>query len=88
MNRTRSVTIIGSLAVSGATLAMLLILPMLSPLAPAVRADVNELILAEVFYDHSSSDSGYEWVEICNTTNAAIDLSNYSIGYGGTDGIG
>jgi len=60
------------------------LLALLTPILVA-RADVNEMILAEVFYDHSSSDDTYEWVEICNTTNAAIDLSNYSIGYGGTD---
>jgi uncharacterized repeat protein (TIGR01451 family) len=85
MSRTRFVSIIGSLAVSGVALVVLLALPPLLTRTPVVRADVDELILAEVFYDHSGSDNGYEWVEICNTTNAAIDLSNYSIGYGGVD---
>ncbi len=41
------------------------------------------LILSEVFYDITSTDDGFEWVEILNDTAAAIDLSTYKLGYGG-----
>ena len=44
-----------------------------------------ELILTEILYDVSSGDDGYEWVELYNFGNSPIDLSNYSLGYGGSD---
>ncbi len=45
------------------------------------------VILSEVFYDPSGSDSGYEWVELYNAGTAAVDLSGYSLGNGGTSYI-
>ena len=42
------------------------------------------LILSEVFYDRSSTDGGYEWVELYNSGSVTIDLASFSLGYGGT----
>jgi hypothetical protein len=50
-----------------------------------VAGSLSGLVIAQVFYDHSSSDDGYEWVQLYNGTAASVDLSGYSIGYGGTD---
>lgn len=45
-----------------------------------------DLLLSEVFYDHSGADSGFEWVEIANTgTSGTIDLTGYILAWGGTD---
>ena len=44
----------------------------------------GEIVLSEVLYDVQGSDNGFEWVEIFNDGDAPIDLSSYSIGYGGT----
>ena len=44
-----------------------------------------DLILSEVFYDHSGGDDGYEWVEIVNTSTNSVDLSGYILAWGGTD---
>lgn len=45
-----------------------------------------DLLLSEVFYDHSGADSGFEWVEITNTgTTGTIDLTGYILAWGGTD---
>ena len=43
------------------------------------------LLLTEVYYDHPGDDAGYEWVKIYNGTGGTVDLSEYSIGTGGTD---
>ncbi|MGB0589204.1 MAG: amidohydrolase family protein [Myxococcota bacterium] len=43
------------------------------------------LLLSEVLYDVSGSDSGYEWVKLYNGTAEDIDLNGWSLGYGGTD---
>ncbi len=45
----------------------------------------ESLVIAEVFYNHSGGDDGLEWVKLYNGTDAAIDLSAYSLGNGGTD---
>ena len=42
------------------------------------------LILSEVFYDATSSDNGFEWVELYNSGTQTIDLSVFSLGNGGT----
>ncbi len=45
-----------------------------------------ELYLSEVFYNHSGSDSPYEWIEITNTgSSGTIDLTGYILAWGGTD---
>lgn len=47
------------------------------------------LVICEVYYDHSDAstdeDNGYEWVKLYNGTSSPIDLSGYSLGYGGSD---
>ena len=45
----------------------------------------GDLLLSEVMYDPSSSDGGFEWVELANVSNRTIDLSSASLGMGGTD---
>ncbi len=45
----------------------------------------NGVFLTEIYYDHPSTDSGYEWVELYNTSLASIDLSSYCLGNGGTN---
>lgn len=42
------------------------------------------LVIAEVYYDNPGGDTGLEWVKLFNGTGADIDLSGYSLGYGGT----
>ena len=42
------------------------------------------VLLSEVLYDVSSSDDGFEWVELYNSGQSAVDLSGYCIGGGGT----
>jgi large repetitive protein len=43
------------------------------------------MLLVEVLYDSKSGDDKKEWVKIYNGTGTEVDLSNYSIGYGGSD---
>ncbi|BCX47823.1 endonuclease [Haloferula helveola] len=45
----------------------------------------GQLILSEVYYDHVGSDNGYEWVEIANVGTTTVDLSTWSLGWGGSD---
>ncbi len=47
-------------------------------------APVNTLVLSEIFYDRSGVDNHYEWIELFNGTSGVIDLSEWSIGWGGT----
>jgi len=51
----------------------------------AAAAPVTGLVLSEVFYDRSGGDNGFEWVELFNGTGAVIDLSQWSLGWGGLD---
>ncbi len=44
-----------------------------------------DLLISEVFYDHSGTDTDYEWVEIVNTGTNSVDLSGYILAWGGTD---
>lgn len=44
-----------------------------------------DLIITEVFYDSPGGDNALEWVKIYNGTGSTVDLSGYSIGWGGTD---
>lgn len=43
------------------------------------------ILLSEVLYDPTGSDGGLEWIELHNTTGAAVDLSGMSLGAGGAD---
>ena len=42
-------------------------------------------VITEVYYDHPADDAGYEWVKLFNGTGAELDLSGYSLGWGGND---
>lgn len=42
-------------------------------------------VLAEVLYDAQGGDDELQWVKLHNPCSAAIDLSGWSIGYGGPD---
>ncbi len=44
----------------------------------------GSLVLSEVLYDVSGADNGFEWVELFNSGEAAVDLSGFSLGAGGT----
>ncbi len=48
-------------------------------------ATVNTLVISEVFYDRDGSDGNYEWLELFNGTSELIDLSEWSIGWGGNN---
>ncbi len=43
------------------------------------------LVISEVFYDARGADGGREWVELFNPGPLTIDLSTWSLGYGGAD---
>ena len=43
------------------------------------------VILTEVLYDASGSDTGAEWFELYNTTASPVDLSTLCVGNGGND---
>ncbi len=45
----------------------------------------GQVLLSEVLYDVAGGDSGYEWVELYNAGSAAVSLSGYCLGYGGTN---
>lgn len=55
------------------------------PLTEAEAAPINTLVLSEIMYNPTGPDPGNEWIELYNGTGASIDLSTYSIGYGGND---
>jgi len=42
-------------------------------------------IISEVLFDPAGGDNSREWIEIYNDGSAAIDLSGYSLGWGGAD---
>jgi len=46
---------------------------------------VGDLWVSEVMYNPSGFDDGSEWVELFNAGSTAIDLSGYSLGWGGAD---
>ena len=50
-----------------------------------VEPSLVGLILMEVLYDPPADDDGLEWIKLYNGTNGTIDLSGYSVGWGGTD---
>lgn len=51
----------------------------------AIDAVLVGLLITEVFYNPVSGDDGFEWVRLYNGTGASVDLSGYSLGWGGTD---
>lgn len=44
----------------------------------------SKLILAEIFYDHSGVDDGFEWIKLYNAGNAPVVLDGHSISVGNT----
>ncbi|MDA1005030.1 MAG: lamin tail domain-containing protein [Verrucomicrobia bacterium] len=44
-----------------------------------------QLLISEVLYDALGTDDQLEWVEIVNIGNGAVDLSYWSLGWGGSD---
>lgn len=50
-----------------------------------ITVSAAPLLISEVMYDAAGTDTGFEWIEIHNTGDTFVDLSNYSIGTGGTD---
>jgi hypothetical protein len=62
--------------------------PLPTTTTTTLPAGVPALVIAEVMYDPSSADDGFEWVELKNTGATSIDLSTMSLGYGGTDYTG
>jgi len=73
------------LALSGAALAPASAL--LATLVLLLTASASATpILSEVFFNPSgAADDGNEWVEIFNDGSTPIDLSGYSLGWGGLD---
>lgn len=43
------------------------------------------LVISEVMYNPPGGDGGREWIELFNDSGADIDLSSYSLAWGGTD---
>lgn len=64
-----------------------LLLGLLGCLAPGLASalPVTGLWLSEVMFDPTGGDNGREWVELYNSTGSDIDLSGYSLGWGGVD---
>jgi hypothetical protein len=44
-----------------------------------------DLVIAEVYYNHTGTDDLFEWVKIYNGTGGPVNLAGYSLGWGGTD---
>ena len=47
-------------------------------------AGTGGLLLSEVLYDVSSTDDGFEWIELFNSGTGPIDLAQYCLANGGT----
>jgi Lamin Tail Domain len=45
----------------------------------------SALVISEVMFNPSGPDDGREWIELFNDQSAAVDLSGYSLGWGGAD---
>lgn len=50
-----------------------------------VTVDAANIVLSEVVYDVAGGDDTFEWIEVYNAGDTFVDLSNYSMGGGGTD---
>ena len=49
----------------------------------AAGTPLQGLVISEVFYDRAGADNGFEWVELFNGTSVPINLSGFSLGFGG-----
>jgi len=45
----------------------------------------SALVISEVMFNPNGPDDGREWIELFNDSGSAVDLSDYSLGWGGTD---
>jgi len=52
--------------------------------AGPAHAQIAPISVVEVFYDAVPSDDGLEWIELWNQGDVAVDLSTWSLGWGGT----
>lgn len=43
------------------------------------------LVISEVMFNPTGADDGREWIELFNDSGSAVDLSGYSLGWGGAD---
>lgn len=50
----------------------------------AEAGTVNTLVISEALYDPDGADDSHEWIELFNGTAGVIDLSQWSIGWGGS----
>ena len=60
--------------------ALMIVLLSMVPLAYAA----DNIVISEVLYDPTGTDSGYEFVELYNPTSASIDISGWKVQSGGT----
>jgi hypothetical protein len=68
---------------------LILLLNLISITAPhlklqTVHASSSTILINEVLYDPSGSDSGHEWLELINISSTSIDLEDWTIEKGGT----
>lgn len=49
-----------------------------------IQAGLTSIVINELYYDPSGSDNGYEWIELKNVGNSAINLEGWTIESAGT----
>ncbi len=64
--------------------ALCLALVLVFPVGIAASS-ISSLVISEVLFNPSGNDNGKEWVELFNGTGGDIDLSAYSLGWGGSN---
>lgn len=69
---------------SRAAMAILVAMAVVVPWT-AGALTITTLAITEIMVNPSGGDDQREWVEIYNGTGASIDLSTYSLGWGGSD---
>ena len=61
------------------------LLGLLAVLSLSVAPCGAAVLLSEAYYDHDGGDDTYEWIELVNTADVAVDLTGYVVAWGGTD---
>ena len=59
--------------------------PVASPQLTVFEGASGALVLSEVNFNPPGGDTNREWVELFNGSDATVDLSGYSLGWGGTN---
>jgi len=54
---------------------------LLASLSATARAEIS---LSEVVYDAVGADDGFEWIELRNESNTPVELTGFSLGWGGS----